>query len=183
MPTLRRYLLYITDDPRGDYTRDIVALSAGKARYEYWSDFRDAHIDFPWSRIRSRSLGVAYPGNAKLQSENDRRKLEILRHALGLDHFGLNKQGGHEGYRNHYASGRESDGFDFLMSMCSSNGSVPLMSYQKADALAEGLIYFHVTIGGSDFVKRYTGVDHREPTARPVRSYKRAEASADIGNH
>lgn len=160
MPALRRYRLSITDDFRGDYTREIVTLSGAKARYEYWSDLRDAHFDFPWSRVRCKSLGVAYPGNAKLQSEEDRRKLEILRHALGLDHLGLNRQGGHEGHRNYYASGRECDGFDFLMSMCSADGKVPLMSYQKADTMADGLIYFHVTIGGSDFVRRYTGVSH-----------------------
>jgi hypothetical protein len=163
MPILRTYEVSVKDDYEGKYTQRINALSAGKAKYDYWLDARDAWPDFQWSQLRCRSLGPFFTIRPP-QSEDVRRKLEILRHALGLDDLGLDKQGGTTGHRNYYALYTTSDGFDLCMGMCASTGSqfMPLMGHRKVDALAKDMVYFHVTIGGMDFLKRHLGVDHTQ---------------------
>lgn len=182
MPALRYYEISLRGDHEGKYTQRVMALSAGKAKYDYWLDAREAWPEFHWRDLRCKSMGLAYVLKPPAD-EHERRTLELLRHAMGLDHLGFNQRGGVEGHRNHYASYRDGTDWDFLMELCNSNGRMPLLGSTNADKLAEGLVYFHVTISGHDYVRRRTGVDHRERKARPVRSYNRAEASADTGNH
>lgn len=157
MSTLRRYQVSVVGDHEGKYTRDVVALNAGKAKYDYWLDACDAWPDFHWRNLRCRSLGVAWPLTSPVDDEQ-RRILQVLRHALGLNEFGLDSQGEVGGHRNYYALYETSDDYGFLLALC--QRELPLMGMRPGHPASGSLVYFHVTIGGWDFVKRHTGVDH-----------------------
>ncbi len=168
MPILRKYAVSLKDDYEGKYTRQINALNGGKAKYEYWLDARDAWPDFHWKHLRCKSLGPLFTIRPAA-SDEERRKLEILRHALGLDEVGMDKHGGTRGYRNYYALFPNSDDFNLCLRMCAlhdRNTPLPLMGSQQVDPLAQGMVYFHVTMGGMDYLKRHLGVDHTLPVPK-----------------
>lgn len=163
MAILRTYEVSVKDDYEGKYTQRINAITAGKAKYEYWLNARDAWPDFAWSQLRCRSLGPLFTIRPP-KSEEVRVKLEIMRHALGLDELGMDKNGGTTGYRNYYALHPNSDGFDLCMQMSATTEAqpIPLLGHRNVDSLAKDMVYFHVTIGGMDYLKRHLGVDHSQ---------------------
>ena len=137
-PTMRRYEVSVKGH-EDEFHTVVTALTSGKAKYDYYLSLQAASYPFGFQHLRCRSLGVI--ARIRPADESERRQLEILRHALGLDHIGLNKQGGQEGYRNYYALNRGSADFDLLMSMCEGldKGRLPLMGRRDATMLAEGL--------------------------------------------
>jgi hypothetical protein len=93
----------------------------------------------------------------------ERKILEIMRHAMGLNQYGLDKHGGWTGYRNHYALYTTSDDYGLLVSLCTRE--VPMMGSTNMEKLAKDMVYFHVTIHGLDWVRKRTGLDHTETPA------------------
>lgn len=176
MPALRYYEISLRGDYEGKYTQRVMALSAGKAKYDYWLDARDAWPEFHWRELRCKSLGLAYELKPPAD-ERERRILHLMRHAMGLDHLGFDPHGRLDGYRNYFACGPCSTDWELLSELCSSEGRLPLLAKRDADALAQGMVYFHVTITGRDYVRRRTGVDDREVKQRPVKTYKRIQMS------
>jgi hypothetical protein len=102
---------------------------------------------------RSRRIAFLYPVGTRVPPE-ERKTLMILRHALGLK----DPIGEGTAYRNNYALFRNSDDYELCMSLCDTNGKLPLLGHRPVDHMAEGMVYFHVTITGKDFVDKRIGM-------------------------
>jgi len=72
------------------------------------------------------------------------RRLDILRHSLGLNQYGEGKQ-----YRNHFVTGPGSDDFDDCRALVAEG----MMVERAAGELSGGDPIFQVTIKGREYVK------------------------------
>lgn len=96
---------YLCSLPPDEHETEVYAATAPKARYRYWLSVRESW-DVPLIAIRVRAGEPPSPPSREWERLGlTERQRDLARHALGLD--GRHKQS----YRNHYATGPGSDGY------------------------------------------------------------------------
>lgn len=149
---MRQYEVWPKDKADDPAWRSMVrATTHAKARYKGFLQLQGAFQDIRFVDVRSRMVGILFAIGQHVPAE-EREQVLILRHALGY----TDPLGEGTAYRNNYALSANSDGYSTCMAMCMQD--VPFMGHRKVDALAEGLVYFHVTLFGKEWVEKRIGM-------------------------
>jgi hypothetical protein len=146
---MRSYSVWIQGEE--DRATTTTALTAGKARYNVYLDWKDPIPDLRIIDLRTRFMGIVFP--ISLAKPEELKKLQVMRHTLGFsDPYGEGKS-----YRNYFASGSGSTDWDVLQQLVAEG----LMASRPVEVFAKGMVYFQVTDAGRDWVRERKGMDTR----------------------
>lgn len=163
MKTLNLYLVHTKPDAGGGYPRQWYrCFRPGQAKARYYYGLRAAGWRVPYTKILCRVDG---PGTRirPAQDEDQRRTLEIIRHAVGLDRYGYNRAGNTDWSRTRFMTMRNDRDYTMCMTLCEATDSRPqLMIMKGAGMLAEGMVCFMMRTEAKEYLEKHLGVDHLE---------------------